>query len=154
MLQKINRKLLEMTYPNVDLNLLEEVISATPNEKTATEILCGLYEEPNIPRVVKQGDEVRTFESYDKWNERVNYTFERKDTKSAYFPKGTKKTDVTLETFDKLKESYKSNTDQEHFSIETGTVSTVKNYSSLEDWMRFTVIEGAPVVETGCTVAE
>lgn len=142
------QKLLEVTYPAINTESLLEIVGATPNPEIATEILCGLYVEPAIEHkmVVSEREGVLTFMSFDKWNNRVNYSYLQKDTKSTYFPKGTKVSDVTMENFDSLKVS-SSSVDAVYLNIPTGTVSTRTSYTSLEGWEKLPMaVEGTDYV--------
>ena len=142
------QKLLEVTYPAINTESLLEIVGATPNPEIATEILCGLYVEPTIVHkmVVSEREGVLTFMSFDKWNNRVNYSYLQKDTKSTYFPKGTKVSDVTMENFDSLKVS-SSSVDAVYLNIPTGTVSKRTSYTSLEGWEKLPMaVEGTDYV--------
>lgn len=142
------QKLLEVTYPAINTESLLEIVGATPNPEIATEILCGLYVEPAIEHkmVVSEREGVLTFMSFDKWNNRVNYSYLQKDTKSTYFPKGTKVSDVTMENFDSLKVS-SSSVDAVYLNIPTGTVSKRTSYTSLEGWEKLPMaVEGTDYV--------
>ena len=142
------QKLLEVTYPAINTESLLEIVGATPNPEIATEILCGLYVEPAIEHkmVVSEREGVLTFMSFDKWNNRVNYSYLQKDTKSTYFPKGTKVSDVTMENFDRLKVS-SSHEEAVYLNIPTGTVSKRTSYTSLEGWEKLPMaVEGTDYV--------
>jgi hypothetical protein len=147
-MNKIMQKLLEVTYPAINTESLLEIVGATPNPEIATEILCGLYVEPAIEHkmVVSEREGVLTFMSFDKWNNRVNYSYLQKDTKTSYFPKGTKVSDVTMENFDSLKVS-SSSVDAVYLNIPTGTVSKRTSYTSLEGWEKLPMaVEGTDYV--------
>jgi len=147
-MNKIMQKLLEVTYPAINTESLLEIVGATPNPEIATEILCGLYVEPTIVHkmVMSEREGVLTFMSFDKWNNHVNYSYLQKDTKSTYFPKGTKVSDVTMENFDSLKVS-SSSVDAVYLNIPTGTVSKRTSYTSLEGWEKLPMaVEGTDYV--------
>ena len=147
-MNKIMQKLLEVTYPAINTESLLEIVNATPNPEIATEMLCGLYVEPTIvhKRVMSEREGILTFTSFDKWNNRVNYSYLQKDTKSTYFPKGTKVSDVTMENYDSLKVS-SSSVDAVYLNIPTGTVSTRTSYTSLEGWEKLPMaVEGTDYV--------
>ena len=147
-MNKIMQKLLEVTYPAINTESLLEIVGATPNPEIATEILCGLYVEPAIEHkmVVSEREGVLTFMSFDKWNNRVNYSYLQKDTKTSYFPKGTKVSDVTMENYDSLKVS-SSHEEAVYLNIPTGTVSKRTSYTSLEGWEKLPMaVEGTDYV--------
>lgn len=133
---KIIHELLKMKFPNVDTNSLIEIISATPNPEVATEIMCGIYVEPNVgshTRVQHKNYGVCTFVSYDKWNCCINYSYKSEVTKGGYFPKGTNKEDITMENFNSLKVS--SSADSVWLSIPTGEMMTNTGTMPFVPWM-------------------
>ncbi len=135
---KITKALLEAKFPALNINSLMEIVAATPNPEVATEILCGLYEEPIVPNKVENRDGVvYTLNSYDKWQNRVNYSYERKITKGAYFPEGTKVSDVTMENFDTLKVSSGNN----YLHVPTGKTEIATSYEDLSRWLSYKISE-------------
>jgi hypothetical protein len=48
----IEKALLSTVHPTLEITLLEEIIDATPSSSVATEILCGIYLEPEMPTSV------------------------------------------------------------------------------------------------------
>lgn len=143
-MNKIIEKLLTVTFPNVDTNSLLEIVSATPNPELATEILCGLYEEPKLPTKVQEtsGDKKElTFLSYDKWNDKVHYSYIREKTISGYFPKGTIKDDITLENFKEKQQDWKSGQDMINISLKTGETVLDNSYCSSNLWLGYTNLD-------------
>jgi hypothetical protein len=135
---KIERALLEAKFPTIDVDNLLEVVMATQNTTVAVELLCGLYKSPEpIVSPVTKGDRECHFESYDKWTDQVHYSYQQADTKSAYFPEGTKATDVTMENFESLKVSNSSNADW--LSIKTGEYSLRQDRMSLSQWNEYSL---------------
>lgn len=137
-MNKVIKVALESKFPSekgYGINRILEVIEATPNPTIATEILLGIYEEPVIPhkRVIHKNDGELTFVSYDKWRDRVDYSYEVAETKNAYFPKSIDKSEITLENFDKLRVSYEEGV-VHNVSIPTGKVLKRTSYVSLEAW--------------------
>lgn len=137
-MNKIIRKLLLVTFPTVGLEELMEVVGATPNPELACEILCGLYSAPDLGKAVRihKDKSVVTLVSFDKWantNYQVTYEYQEPVTKSAYFPKGTLKSEVTMETFDKLKVS--SSSSDTYYSIPTGEARKTTSTMSVEQWI-------------------
>jgi hypothetical protein len=140
-MNKIIEKLLTVTFPTVEINSLLEIVSATPNPELATEILCGLYEEKVFPSKVREtsGDKKElTFSSYDKWNDKVHYSYIREKTISGYFPKGTIKEDITLENFKEKQQDWKSGQDMMNISLKTGETVLDNSYCSSQTWLGYT----------------
>ena len=137
-MEKIIAKLLEVSYPGINTSVLLEIVQATPDPQIATEMLCGLYSYPEIvnTRVMSTSSEgVLTFKSYDKWQDKVHYSYEKAETKSGYFPKTIQKKDVTLENFDSLKCSWKEG-ETHTLYIPTGKMEERESYMSLSSWER------------------
>jgi hypothetical protein len=139
-MNKITRALIEVKHPSINIDTLMEVINATPNAEVATEMLCGLYEEPSLPKYGLKNDGRPggldlTMTTYDKWRDHVNYTYNRKAKKEGYFDKSIDKSDITPENFDKLKISWRS--DAVSHAIETGEWETREDYCSTSEWLRF-----------------
>ena len=143
-MNKIIEKLLTVTFPTVDINGLLEVVSSTPNPELATEILCGLYVEPVLPKVVQEtsGDKRElTFTCYDKWEDRVHYSYIKEKTIHGYFPKGTVKEEITLENFKEREVSYKSGMDQVSLYLKTGETIVDTSYCSSSNWLKYTNLD-------------
>lgn len=131
---KIINALLEAKFTGMNVPALLEIINATPNPSIATEILCGLYEEPVInPTKVEKDGSVKTFKSYDKWNDKVTYSYLRAETKSAYFPSNVNKEDINMENFNSLKAESSAN-NARWLSIPTGAEIADTSYCSLSNW--------------------
>jgi len=95
-MNKIIRALLEAKYPTMNIDSLLEVISNTPNPEVATEIVCGLFEEPwvaIIPSLKFETERKSQFEfeliRYNKWDNCVEYRYKSKKNKSIWHEKGT-----------------------------------------------------------------
>jgi hypothetical protein len=147
-MNKVIKVALESKFPSqkgYGIDHLLEVIGATPNPTIATEILLGIYEEPLIPhkKVIHKNDGELTFISYDKWLDKVDYSYKVIETKNAYFPKSIDKSEVTLENFDTLRVSYKEN-EVQNVSIPTGNMLKRTSYVSLETWNSY---PAAPRIE-------
>ena len=107
-MNKIVKALLEAKFPTVNVDDLLEIVNATPNPIVATEVLCGLYKQPDIPEKAKDShSEVnRTFISFDKYTDLVEYSFNRRKYKEIWVLK-TEADKATFETPD-VKGYYKS----------------------------------------------
>lgn len=137
---KIIEQLLRLTFPTINVDQLMEVIGATKSPETAVEILCGLYEEPQIPKMINYPNRgVCKFISYDKWESKVSYSYHRPDTKNAYFPKGTLKEDINMSNFDELKDKNGNYNTHESITINTGTFTETKDSMSLGSWLGYPV---------------
>ena len=100
-MNKIIQALLETKFPTLNIVDLLEVVGATPNPEVAVEILCGLYEEPKVEGFGKDtNSEVnRIFLSYDKFNDKVTYSYNKRASKTIYALK-SREVDPPFETKD------------------------------------------------------
>jgi hypothetical protein len=134
--EKIVKAALTAKFTNVNIEHLIEIINATPNAVVATEIMLGVYSEPEIAhkRVDSKGSEgILTFKSYNKWENRVHYSYTYVEKRSDYFPISVNKEDVTLENFDSLRCKYKEG-EVHTISIPTGKTSIRESYVTLDRW--------------------
>jgi hypothetical protein len=139
---KIIEELLKVKFPTVNTDMLMEIINATPNPILATEIMCGIFVEPTVgshKRVEHKSRGLCIFKSFNKWDNQVTYSYEEVQTKGAYFPKGTKKEDVTMENFDEL--SCSSNTeDCVYLHIPNGKTYERTGNMSFDEWMSLSYV--------------
>ena len=137
-MNNLERRLIELTFPSVDVDALMEVIAATPNSRVATEILCNVYTEPNFvkDKIGNSDGYLRTFVSYDKWSEEILYKYEEPETVYCYFPSTVKKEDITTENYEALSCSYNSNNDSYRHGVKTGKMKLCNSRLSIKDWDR------------------
>jgi hypothetical protein len=135
-MNNLERKLIELTFPTVNVDNLMEIIVATPNSRVATEILCGVYVEPVFVKdKITSNDVARTFMSYDKWNEQITYKYLQEESKYFYFPKSVDKETITVENYKSLECNYDVNGAYRH-GIKTGIIETRTDSCSIKDWER------------------
>ena len=140
---KVIKALLAIKFANCDVEALCEIVNATPNPDVATEILCGLYEEPIIPEKsilnMYLGNKDRntecTFESYNKWDTRVTFRYLKIKTRSGYFPKEIDTNIITNDNFNELVVNEKS-VPTRYITIETGETYGDTSTCDLEDWLK------------------
>lgn len=134
-MNNLERKLIELTFPTVNVDSLMEIIVATPNSRVATEILCGVYIEPVfITDKLSPNGVARTFMSYDKWTEQVQYMYLQEEVKYEYFPKTVDKETITVENYKSLACGY--NDDAYRHGVKTGVMETRTDWCSVSDWLR------------------
>ena len=92
-MNKIIKALLEAKYPAVDVNALLEIIHKTPSPEIATEIICGLYQEPWVSPSPCEKFKATKFEvelkGYNKWEDAVEYKFKSRKSKCIWSRKGS-----------------------------------------------------------------
>lgn len=141
----IEKALLSNVHPHIDINLLEEVIDATPNSCVATEILCGIYLEPEFPQMVYQDKDktiIYQVESFDKWQNQVKYWYETpKCLGGGYFPRSIEKDAINENNYKELKVDSSTN-DCRYVSVYSTTEMERKTSSiDLSRWMSFTPVD-------------
>ena len=136
-MSKIISKLLSVQFPTVDLASLMEIINATPNPELATEILCGLYEQPVIPAMTRthnrHNGEVLTLTKYDKWQDKVHYSYMREKTKSVRIANDTDTSLITLENYTEFEVS----SGYRYHDIPLGEKVLTNDYTTLSSWLSY-----------------
>ena len=132
-MHNLERQLIELTFPSADIDALMEVIIATPNIRVATEILCGIYNEPDFEDKISSNDVLYKFESYDKWLEEVSYKYKEPETVYCYFPSTVKKEDITTENYEALACPYSNDNSYRH-GVKTGKMKEFTSTKSINDW--------------------
>ena len=84
-MEKIIKLALETRFPGANLVNLMDVLNATGNAVVATEILLGIYEEPNIPESALLYKTPAIFVSFDKYKGSVRYSTDTFTSKNLYF---------------------------------------------------------------------
>ncbi len=133
-MNKIIKAALTAKFQGADIDAILSVINATPNPEMAIEILLGVYDPPLIPFHVQDGKSIRTYIKEDEWKKEIVYSYEASKTISGYFPKGTKREDVTIENFKLLQIKGKRGI---CFSIPTGEMETKESTCSFEQWLSY-----------------
>jgi hypothetical protein len=132
-MNSLEKKLIELTFPTINVDVLMEIIVATPNPRVATEILCGVYTEPEfVKHKLSPNGVARTFMSYDKWLDQVNYSYLQEEVKYEYFPKSVDKDTITAENYKSLACGY--NDDAYRHGVKTGVMEQRGDWCSIKDW--------------------
>jgi len=92
-MNKIIEALLKAKFPAINTSDLLEVINNTTNAEVATEIICGLYQEPWVSDVPSVEFSKTRFEivlvGYNKWINAVEYKYKNRKTKTVWIKKDT-----------------------------------------------------------------
>lgn len=90
-MENIIRIALSTKFKEDQLDSVIAIANATANELVAVEILLGTYKEPAISQFAGDTDTKhnRTFESYDRFTDKVHYIYNAVSKKKAWFEKGT-----------------------------------------------------------------
>jgi hypothetical protein len=77
-------------------------------------------------------DRLMVFESYDKWADRVFYSYEKKKTKEIRVHKSTDTTLINIDNYEMFVVSYED--DYKWFNFELGEVIKATDDCSLSQW--------------------
>jgi len=134
-MNKIIKALLEAKYPTIDTESLLEIINNTDNPTVATEIICGLYEEPFVEGVPSEKFDKNNESKFDvklikynKWNYTVDYSYRTKKSKTIWAKNGEE-----LPSYDDIK-SYET----EYYFKDFAQKGMIKDLSE-SDYSRRTV---------------
>jgi len=125
-------------FANEHIGAIMEICGATQNPTLAMKVILGIYEEPKIMhmglRKVNKDTEDRlmVFNSYDKWNDRVSYSYEKKKTKEIRVHKSTDTTLINTDNYEEFVVSYED--DYKWFNFELDEVIKATDECSLSQW--------------------
>lgn len=124
----------DSTDRDIMIDNVLEVIHATPNPNVATAILLGIYEEPEVP-ATSSYELNASFDWYDKWADKVNFSYDYQEKVSGYIPKEIATAgSITFEEFEKYKQQ--SSDGATWISIPTGIAKRKVSTCSLKSWMK------------------
>lgn len=137
-MNKIIKIALESKFPNINMEALLDVVNATGNPAIATEVLLGVYEQPTLLSISRITDtdikEVRTLIEYDKYTDRVSFTYVRDEFITVHF-KTQEEMDNTTEYDNNLTTSlYNRNKDDYPFNKRLIRKTTDKGSCTLKAW--------------------
>jgi len=144
-MQKLIKIILENKFPDANVSELQEIINATPNPVVATEILCGVYEDPECAaqcsnnRLSGVKDTVKTFVSYDKWEQEVKYAYTHQETVYAFVEKKEDgryvKEDIIKEYYDIPNGKERSEYEKKYITAHVPIKIVVReNTCDIKDW--------------------
>ncbi len=133
-MNNVEKKLIELTFPTVNVDSLMEIIVATPNATVATEILCGIYVEPVFVKdKISSSGVARTFVLYDKWLDQIQYSYLDEVPVYCYFPETVDKNTITRDNYKSLECDY--NVSKAYrYGVKTGKLEERTNWCSIKDW--------------------
>jgi len=131
-MNNLEKELIRMKFPNIDVNSVLEILEATGNTRVATEILCGIYQNPKVKKKIEDRGSIFTFISFNKWLDEVKYSYEVEDLKSGYFDKSINLEEISLENWEDYDTGYSS--DKVSHSLKTGVMKYRESTMSIERW--------------------
>jgi hypothetical protein len=79
-MNKIIKAALAAKFNNANVDALLEVVNATENPEAATELILGVYEQPQINLAAHPNfcpdEQNKMFVRYDKWRDRIIYSYQ------------------------------------------------------------------------------
>jgi hypothetical protein len=115
---------------------LAEIISVTPNPEHAINLLFKNYTQPMFNMFKLNKDEKYEFLSYDEWNDRVHYKYERNKKKHFYIRKDTDESLITPENYKTFEVSWKDG-ETKSFNLILPEIETGTNSCSKTTWDDF-----------------
>jgi hypothetical protein len=126
----------------IDSNGLLQVILRTENPHLAMELLSGRYEQPNFAHKVMFKDGcVKTFLTYDPWEDKIGYSYERNKTKRIHVPKGTNKNDITEDNYTQFEVEWSSSGNTEPVTFTLSEIEEAFDNCYSKTWLEGTIVE-------------
>jgi len=125
-MNKIVKVALNAAFKPEQVNALMEVIGATPNPEMAAEILLGIYEEPELLKVVDDRGTIKTLISVNHWENNVYYEYEEEKMIRFYILPDQDKSEVNLENYKQFEKEWRSGLDLQGISLPTGEIRHCK----------------------------
>jgi len=120
-------------FPKENIESIMEVVLATPNPDVALSILLDIYEEPIVQETAVIAEKNCTLISYNKWDNKVKYSYETPDTKHIYVQKDIDTTLITEDNYEEFKCNISKNDCKSHIVI-LSTMRKVVDGCYLEYW--------------------
>ena len=130
---------LSNAFPDKDVNSLLEVCYNTPKVEIAIEMLLGIYELPQLKEIVvnSKNGRILTMTNVDKFENRVNCSYQKNKTETFYFEKGIDVETLNHENYLEFKQTYSSNKELISHTITFPEMVTGYDYFSIKEWMSF-----------------
>lgn len=94
-------------FPKEQVNTILEIVNATENPKVAIELLLGIYEQPYIANYVEHPDKgALSFIQYDKFKDKVYYTYLRKRKVGIYVDKTADESLINADNYKEYEKPY------------------------------------------------
>ena len=137
---KLERIALQSKFNDEQIDALLEIANATENPKIAIEMLLGVYEQPYIANYVEHPDKgALTFKQYDKFKDKVYYTYARKKQVGIYVDKTVDQSLINADNYKEYEKHY--NRDGViHILITLDEWESVNESCYYETWIKYTEI--------------
>jgi len=136
-MDKIVQVALNATFKPETINALMEVINATPNPVMATELLLGIYEEPELLKVIDDRGTIKTLESVNHWENTVYYSYDEEKIIRFYILPDQDKSEVNLENYEHFEQQWRSGHDLQSVQLPTGEMRKCNGSCGVDQWLHY-----------------
>lgn len=137
-MKNITKYALQGILPNTrpeTIDRLVEIVEATPNPELALDMLAGEYATPTFPKTTTSDKGVvRTFLSYNPWNDRISYSFEQQKKVQIYLKDGVNPEDVTPENYKEMQQQWSSTGENRSHNVLFDQYDTKFDSCNAADW--------------------
>lgn len=136
---KLERIALQSKFNDEHIDALLEIANATENPQIAIELLLGIYEEPYIATCVEHPEKgIATFKWYDKFRDRVWYSYQKKKTKAIYVDKNVDESIINIDNYEQYSKVYSK--DVKTIWITLNEWESIEDYCYYQTWIKYTEI--------------
>lgn len=123
-------------FPKEQVNTILEIVNATENPEIAIKVLLGIYEEPYVAKHVEHPEKgIATFKWYDKFKDRVWYSYQRKKTKAIYVDKNVDESIIDVDNYEQYSKVYSK--DVKTIWITLDEWESVEDYCYYQTWIKY-----------------
>ena len=124
-------------FPKEQVNTILEIVNATENPETAMKVLLGIYEQPYIAKYVEHPDKgMLTFKEYDKFKDRISYTYQRQKKAGIYVDKTADESLINADNYKEYEKDYNRDA-VKHISVTLDKWENVDDYCQYNIWNRY-----------------
>lgn len=124
-------------FPKEQANTILEIVNATENPEVGLKMLLGIYEQPYIAQYVDHPEKkLLTFKEYDKFKDRVSYTYVRRKQTGIYVNKNADESLINADNYREYVETYNRDT-VKHILVTLKEWEIVDDYCHYDTWIKY-----------------
>lgn len=124
-------------FPKEQINTILEIVNATQNPQVAVELLLGIYEQPYIAKYVEHPDKgTLSLIEYDKFRDKVYYTYIRKKKVGIYVDKTADESLINADNYKEYEKPYNRDT-VKHISVTLDTDEWQSDECYYDTWAKY-----------------
>ncbi|MVM36519.1 hypothetical protein GO730_00665 [Spirosoma sp. HMF3257] len=130
------KKIVRSYFGKIEISMdgLMEIMEKTGNADVALDLLLGTYETPAIPKESEWAGHLTTFQSYDKWEDKVHFSYLAPDRENIWIDRNVDKELITPENYKEYSRSYTA-PNTKMVTVNTSIEPVLHtSYCSLNDW--------------------